>query len=201
MKQFLQMIFVLTRSLWQLFGIWNCFPLFHLANEPKLLLWSWQGLDSDCWSKLIHLIISKPVSQHCCMRWHNPCTSAVQGITSIFRAEQGCLGPPGRSHGSPSQSPTAWLSLPPPWGPPLDGTSGTAGAGQWEDGAASAKPEGLWVAPLTPWAETPKLTRWSQNRGDNTHPCSVSSYHQTTGKPKVQTLSSGDTCQSHGLQP
>lgn len=37
--------------------------MFHPANEPKSLLCSWQGLDSDCCSKFI---ISKTVSQHCC---------------------------------------------------------------------------------------------------------------------------------------
>lgn len=78
MESFLQIIFVPTKSAKQLFGIQTCFALFHLANDSKSLLWSWQCLDSDFWNKFIHPIFQKQFPNTAAViHWHNPSTSAV----------------------------------------------------------------------------------------------------------------------------
>lgn len=87
--------------------------------------------------------------------------------------------------------PTAWLSLPPTLGDLLWMNHGTAGAGQQNCGVSSARLCAVLLISST------KLTRGSQKR-EVTHPSAP--HCQTTGKPKVQMLSSGDTCQTHRLE-
>lgn len=95
--------------------------MFLPANEPKSLLWSWPGSDSDCCRKLVHLIISRRVSQHCCKLLtqslhicsveHNPPFpepgSAAQNQQEEARA----------AHLTPH---SLAITAPHPWGPPLD---------------------------------------------------------------------------------